>query len=273
MDRTGENPGELPFGRTTVSTAELRALSEVKSAAELLSEKGVTNPHIRVERFFSALPGLLSWLQANGRIFPWRKTRDPWRVYITEILLQRTRASAVEEIYDSFFQRYPDPAAIRQTSEQELKELVKPLGFGNHRKRTLKDVAQILGEDHDDEVPENLEELKRPWRVGPYSARATMIFAFKHPMGLVDSNIARIIERVFGYEMPDQPHKSDSLYRFLDTLMPQEDPVCRAINLALLDLGDSICTPSSPACSTCPLASSCKYHLENSNYSPTDSVQ
>lgn len=137
------------------------------------------------------------------------------------------------------------------------------LGFVNHRTRTLEDVAQILGEDHGDSVPASLKELQRPWRIGPYSARATMIFAFHEPMALVDTNFARVGERVFGYNMPSQPHKSEEVYQFFDALMPDNPGLCRALNLALLDLADAICTPSDPSCPSCPLATSCLYWKEN----------
>lgn len=254
-----ENDVALPFGQTEITTTELRQLSDIDTATELLAEHGILDARHRIQGFIEVLPEFLSWLHTHGRDFPWRQTRDPWRVYISEILLQRTRASAVEDIYEQFFERFPGPAAIRASSEQEIQELVGSLGFGNQRTRTLKDVARILGEDHNDEVPESIDELKRPWRVGPYSARATLIFAFEHSLALVDANIARIIERVFDYDMPNQPHKSGFLYRFLDALMPADAAVARAVNLALLDLGDSVCIPSSPRCGECPIASGCQY--------------
>lgn len=147
--------------------------------------------------------------------------------------------------------------------DQEIRDSVLSLGFVNHRTRTLEDVAQILGEDHGDSVPASLKELQRPWRIGPYSARATMIFAFHEPMALVDTNFARVGERVFGYNMPSQPHKSEEVYQFFDALMPDNPGLCRALNLALLDLADAICTPSDPSCPSCPLATSCLYWKEN----------
>jgi len=80
-----------------------------------------------------------------------------------------------------------------------------------------------------------------------------MIFAFHEPMALVDTNFARVGERVFGYNMPSQPHKSEEVYQFFDALMPDNPGLCRALNLALLDLADAICTPSDPSCPSCPL--------------------
>lgn len=253
------NDEALPFGQTDVTATELRQLIDVEVAADLLAGHGIPDAKHRIRWFINTLPELLAWFRTHGREFPWRHTRDPWRVYISEILLQRTRASSVEDVYNQFFERFSGPAAIRVSNEQEIRELVSPLGFGNQRTRTLMDVARILGEDHNDEVPDSIGELKRPWRVGPYSARATLIFAFNHSLALVDANIARIIERVFDYEMPNQPHKSDSLYRFLDALIPTDAAVARAVNLALLDLGNGVCISSSPRCEECPLSSGCRY--------------
>ena len=136
------------------------------------------------------------------------------------------------------------------------------LGFGNQRTRTLREVAEMCHRDHCGNVPHNLEELKRPWRVGPYSARACLVFAFGDPLALVDSNIARIIERVVDYNMPTQPHKSDQVYKLMECLVPTDSDLARAFNLALIDLGAIICTTSRPECELCPLNSCCIYFAE-----------
>jgi A/G-specific adenine glycosylase len=248
-----------PFGRTTATVDELEELIDTSQATRLLEANGVDHPEPRVRRFITTVPDLLEWLESNGRVFPWRKTDEPWRIYISEILLQRTRAEAVEDIYPEFFDRFPDPATLRQAPQTEIKTTIEPLGFGNQRTRSLRDVARILSTDHDNSVPASLEELQRPWRVGPYSARATLIFAFDEPLALVDTNTARVVERVFGYEMPAQPHKSDEVYRLLDALIPWDPELARAVNLALLDLAAAICAPNTPDCPACPLNPGCEF--------------
>lgn len=249
----------LPFGRTAVTPRELESLLEIQTATELLAANGCEKPARDIDRYLEALPALLQWLANNGREFPWRETTDPWRVYVSEILLQRTRAEAVAGIYDEFFSRFPGPPEIRRADEEEILETVKSLGFVNHRIRTLNDVARILGQDHSDSVPDSLAELQRPWRVGPYSARATMMFAFGEPYALVDTNFARVTERVFGIDMPEQPHKSEEIYSLLDALLPSDPGVARGVNLAILDLANEICTPTSPDCPSCPLQESCTF--------------
>lgn len=231
------------------------------SAAKAELERfAVQNPAQQFEKFARVVPVLLGWLAENGREYPWRATTDPWRVYISEILLQRTRADAVAKVYHPFFEQFPDPSAIRAENPDAIREVIAPLGLGSQRTKTLVGVAEFL-ETRDDNVPRSTEELQRPWGVGKYSARATMIFAFGEPRALVDTNFARIFERLFDIDFPTQPHKRASVYALLDTLAPQKPSLCRAYNLALLDIGALICTPDTPACGDCPLSSACTYPL------------
>ncbi|WP_247729562.1 hypothetical protein [Halovivax limisalsi] len=254
---------DLPFGRTRVSVAELRAGIDVETASEELLSADVSNPEEAIESFIEYLPSLLVWLEEHGREYPWRSTTDPWRIYATEILLQRTRSDAVDEIYADFFTRYPDPGALLIADEDSLRDTVRPLGFVNHRERTLREAAELCVEEHNGDVPEDIDALQRPWRVGPYTARASLIFAFGKPLAIVDTNTARITGRVFDYPLPSQPHKSSSFYRLLDALVPADPSLARAFNLALLDLGALICTGGNPDCNNCPLAPACTYAAAN----------
>ena len=232
----------LPFGRTQVSVGEFRQYIDEEGAVETAERGGVIHPEYRINLFITELPSLMAWLGENGREYPWRYTTDPWKVYVSEILLQRTRGDAVAEIYDEFFSRFPTPGSLNQATEEEIREVVHTLGFVNHRSRALREVGEIFCKDHDCEVPASLEELKRPWRVGDYSARACQLFARGKPYALVDTNFARVIGRVLGYEMPQQPHKSEKVYTLLDSLVPADPALARAFNLAILDLGALICT-------------------------------
>ncbi|WP_420182098.1 hypothetical protein ACNO8S_13635 [Haloarcula sp. KBTZ06] len=233
----------------------------VEPAVEALVAQGQSEKTARqqVEAFVSTINDLLSWLSENGRQFPWRQTTDPWHVYIAEILLQRTHAEAVTGVYETFLDRYPNPMQLADATENEIYDVVKSLGFGNQRTRTLQDVALVLVEDHSGAVPKDLDALKKPWRVGPYCARATMMFAFGIPMSLVDRNFARVAERVFDYSMPSQPHKDDQVQQLLEGITPMNGGLARAFNLAILDLGALVCLPSSPECNVCPFQSCCVY--------------
>lgn len=254
----------LPFGRTRVSEKEIRNVVSIEPTVDALTAKGRSEAEARsqVETFVTTIPKLLEWLAANGRHFPWRETRDPWGVYSAEILLQRTRANAVANLYEDFHCIYPSPSELAAATEAEIYELVRPLGFGNQRTRTLQDVATMLTDDYSGEVPQDLESLQEPWRVGPYSARATLLFAFNVPLSLVDQNFARVFHRVFDYPMPSQPHKDDQVLRLISGVTPKEAGLARAFNLAILDLGALICQPSSPHCTRCPLERICAYAAE-----------
>lgn len=256
---------DLPFGRTDVTVEEISNSAPIEPTVEELVTQGQTETVARaqVRDFLSVVPHLLNWLATNGRIYPWRQTTDPWQVYISEILLQRTRADAVEAIFEDFFQAYPKPKSILQANEEEIYELVQPLGFGNQRTRTLQDVATIIQEDYGGQVPEDLDALQRPWRVGPYSARATLLFAFGISIELVDANFVRVFSRVFDYEMPSQPHKRAQVYRLIRGVTPSDPELARAFNLAILDLGAVICRQSSPECYHCPLRDGCAFPEED----------
>jgi A/G-specific adenine glycosylase len=249
----------LPFGQTSITAAELRPHVDVVTATEALTAAGVDHAGERLDAVVETVPDLLEWLSVHGREYPWRYSTDPWQVFATEILLQRTRGDAVAELHDSFFSSFPTPNAVREADEADLRDLVRSLGFVNHRVRTLREAADLCVLEYDGQVPSDLEALQRPWRVGPYTARACLLFAFQEPMALVDANTARITERVFGYPLPEQPHKSEAVYRFLDALVPDDPALARAFNFALLDLGALRCTSSNPDCNSCPIQPGCLY--------------
>jgi A/G-specific adenine glycosylase len=255
---------ELPFGKTETTAREIRASVASEQAVKLLLKQGQSSEEAkkRVDSFLASIPELLQWLDNHGRCYPWREALDPWKVYVAEILLQRTRGDAVEKVYADFLSEFPAPDALQQATEEQIFELVRPLGFGNQRTKSLLDVGEILNEQYGGEVPADLEALQEPWRVGPYCARATLLFAHEQPMALVDSNFARVFGRVLDYEMPSQPHKSDDVYQLIEGLTPGVPELARAFNFAILDLGDAVCEASSPRCSECPLEKCCAYAAE-----------
>ncbi len=245
----------LPLGMTETTAGEIRRRTDPEIAFKVLKETGFGGPEQEVYDFISRVPDLLGWLGKDGRVFPWRETTDPWGVYIAEILLKRTRASAVEKIYEGFIRKFPNPRALRGGSKKEIKGLIEELGLVNRRAKTLRDVAKKFSIDN--KVPSSLEELKKPWGVGEYCARACQIFARGKKLGLIDSNIGRVIGRVFEPQMPAQPHKSEKMYLMIDSLVPDETNLARAFNLSLIDLGAKVCTPKIRKCKKCPLKDIC----------------
>lgn len=250
---------ELPFGKTSTNVHELYDLINTNKAIKLLKNEDLDKPRKKIELFIQNLPELLSWLEQNGRIYPWRNTTETWRIYITEILLQRTRAEAVENVYLDFFKRFPNSSSLDRASEQEIRNTIRSLGFVNHRVKTLKDVGHIFSSKYNGEVPSSIQKLKEPWRVGEYTARACQLFSRGKPFALVDTNFVRVFKRLFNYNMPSQPHKSKKVYNLFDSLVPSEPNIARAFNLAILDLGSIICTDKNPSCEKCPINNGCYY--------------
>ena len=231
---------------------------DAAAAAAEQHDLGIDQPSERVDAFVEMLPSLLEWFRHEHRDYPWRRTRDPWKVLIAEILLQRTKARYVDQLFDDFLARFPDPETVYQADEDEIFDAVETLGFGNKRTSTLTALATTLVEEHHGEVPADLESLQALPRIGPYTARACLCFAFGKPLALVDANIGVVVERIFGYHSSRRPHKDQSLYAFLDALIPDGPDLARVFNLALLDLRDAICT-NPPNCADCPLNDGCLY--------------
>lgn len=238
-----------------------RGAVSIEPTVEALVNTGIDDSKARdiAEGFVRSQPDLLTWWEQNGREFPWRQSRDSWEILVAEILLQRTRAEAVESVYKEFVERFPEPEALSQSPSEEIRKLVDELGFGSQRTRTLQDVAGTITTEHGGTVPTDPDKLENIWRIGPYSARATALFAHGKPVTLVDSNIARFFERQFDFEMPAQPHKDEQVERLVSGVTPTDPDLARAFYLAILDLAAHVCTPEEPRCTRCPVRDSCSH--------------
>lgn len=168
--------------------ADIDSLVNRREAVRIACEEDLwmPDPSRRVYAFVSALPSLFDWFGDNYRDFPWRRTRDPWEVLTAEILLQRTHADQVARVYDSFIERFPEPAAVYAADREEVFGSVEMLGFGNRKTRTLEALAESIVEDHGGEVPDDLATLQKLPRIGPYTARACLCFAYGRPLALVE---------------------------------------------------------------------------------------
>lgn len=201
----------------------------------------------RKDRFRS---DLLEWGDENVRSFPWR---DPdtsfYEVFVAELFLTQTPADNVAAVYPTFLERFPDLAAIRESSTEELLDVIRPLGFQNQRAKTF----EILAASYD-EIPQKKTELKSVHGIGPYVANATRCFALGDPLPIVDRNVDRVYGRVFEVEYPDT--KAARL-TFADDLLPSDR--AKEYNLALLDFGALICKPS-PNCEECFAPAYCDYY-------------
>ena len=198
---------------------------------------------------------LLRWFDAAQRDLPWRRTRDPWAIWVSEIMLQQTRVEAVREPYRRFLASYPTPASFAAASDDELLLAWRGLGY-YRRARLLRDGARRVAEAHGGEVPRQVDELRELPGIGPYTLGAVASIAFGHEEVAVDGNVERVASRHRGLDEPigTGPARRairDVALAWLDRDRPGD------FNQALMELGATVCTPTSPKCGSCPVAADC----------------
>lgn len=204
------------------------------------------------------LDRLLVWASQNLRDFPWRRTTDPYSILIAEFLLQKTGAATAEVIYQKFIDRYPDLASLVEAPLGDIAELLQPLGL-HFRATRLQEAVRIIVEKHSGQIPEREAELLKLPGVGLYTARSICANAFNQPAAVLDTNIARILERFFGIQGNRVKSRCKLLWKSAELVAPQTD-VSRW-NLTLLDFGAIVCTAKNPRCTDCPLQERCNYNL------------
>lgn len=193
-------------------------------------------------------------LASAGRLrpWPWRQTRDPWLVLLSEVVLQQTQAARAVGPWLELTRRFPTPAAAAAAAPAELLRAWRGLGY-NRRALALHRAAVVIGERHGGAVPDALEDLMALPGVGPYTARAVLAFAFERDVGVVDTNVRRVLARaVLGHRAPAR-----ALQAVADELVPSG--AAWTFNQALIDLGATCCTSQRPSCASCPLAGCCRW--------------
>jgi DNA (cytosine-5)-methyltransferase 1 len=202
---------------------------------------------------------LLDWFKTNKRSFPWRQTKVPYKILLAEKLLQQTAATEqVVAAYEKIVRLYPTLESLSKASVAELKHIIAPLGF-SYRANELPRLAQEILNLHQGEIPAELDKLLRLPGIGDYAARAILSFAHGQDAPIVDTNIARLLYRIFGItnQMPSNPARNKKLIEMATALVPEGQS--RDFNLAALDLCASICTARQPNCAICPIRNECVY--------------
>jgi A/G-specific adenine glycosylase len=197
---------------------------------------------------------LLVWAEDHLRDYPWRKTNNPYDILIAEFLLQRTDADTVVSIYEIFLARYPTINELAIAPVEDLAEILQPLGLFFKAERLSK-TAQIIMEKHKGKVPQEKTELLKLSGIGKYTARAILSQAFDRPAAVLDTNVARVLERFFGIEGGRVKSRCKILWSAADNISPNIN--VRHWNLTLLDFGALTCTARNPKCLQCPLSSRC----------------
>ncbi len=201
-------------------------------------------------------PRLLPWYAKHARGLPWRGSRDPYAVWVSEIMLQQTRVETVIPYFERWMRRFPDAAALARAEEQEVLKAWEGLGYYS-RARNLQRAAREIMERFGGQLPADAQTLKSLPGVGEYTAAAIASIAFQQDEAALDGNIRRVLARVFYMDLPARTPQGEKQLR---ALARQELPAGQAgdYNQALMDLGSAICTPRSPQCQRCPLADICE---------------
>jgi A/G-specific adenine glycosylase len=200
---------------------------------------------------------LLSWYAVDKRRLPWRaeagERPDPYRVWLSEIMLQQTTVAAVGPYFERFTARWPTVEALAAAPEGEVMAAWAGLGY-YARARNLVACARIVASDHGGRFPDSEEALRKLPGIGRYTAAAIAAIAFGRRATAVDANVERVVSRLFAVEAP-LPGARETLYRLADTLTP--DQGAGDFAQAMMDLGSAICTPRAPDCPRCPLTAHC----------------
>jgi A/G-specific adenine glycosylase len=202
---------------------------------------------------------LLGWFASHGRELPWRASSDPYRIWLSEIILQQTRVVQGIDYWWRFVDHFPDVQSLAEASEDEVLKLWQGLGYYSRARNLHTAAKQIVALGH---FPNTFEEIKQLKGVGDYTAAAIASFAFHLPVAAVDGNAYRVLARVFGIDTPINTSRGKKLFAELaQSLLPTDCP--HDFNQAMMDFGATWCTPSSPHCEDCPLADRCEAYNYN----------
>jgi len=192
---------------------------------------------------------LLGWYDANARDLPWRKDRDPYRLWVSEIMLQQTRVAAVIEHYREFLRRFPTVKKLAAAREPSVLAAWSGLGY-YRRARMLHAAAKVVARELGGKFPETAEGWREFPGIGRYTAAAIASIAFGEPVAVVDGNVERVLQRISGEQITGE-QLWESAENFLDRERPGD------FNQAMMELGATVCAPRAPACVTCPVVELC----------------
>jgi A/G-specific adenine glycosylase len=215
---------------------------------------------------------LLNWYRQHARSLPWRDDPRPYRVWISEIMLQQTRVETVRAYFKRWMAQFPDVETLAAADEQEVLQLWEGLGYYS-RARNLHRAAQIVMSDHSGQLPADRATLESLPGIGPYTAGAIASIAFGQDEAALDGNIRRVYARLFNIEEPVRERETE---KHLWHIARQQLPAGQAgdYNQALMDLGATVCTPRSPNCAACPLQNLCEaYALDVQDQRPVKNAR
>ncbi len=197
---------------------------------------------------------ILAWYEAHRRDLPWRRTRDPYAIWVSEVMLQQTRVEAVLPYYERFLARFPNVGALAEADEEAVLALWSGLGY-YRRARLLRSGALAVMERHGGKIPEDPGALRALPGIGRYTAGAIASIAFDLPEPVVDGNVERVLGRLHALRSPAGAARTAEVWRLAASLVPPRAP--GDWNQALMELGATVCTPRAPRCAICPARRGC----------------
>jgi A/G-specific adenine glycosylase len=198
---------------------------------------------------------LFEWYRRNARDLPWRRTRDPYAIWVAEIMLQQTRVETVLPYYRRWMGKFPEAKALAEASPDEIMSAWEGLGY-YRRAHLMQRAAKMILADHGGQFPRNPDDLRSLPGVGEYTAAAIGAIAFDQDVVALDGNLRRVLARLLDLDLdPRSPQGKARLLAYAARLLPPGE--ASAFNQALMDLGATICLPRAPACGECPISAHC----------------
>ena len=198
---------------------------------------------------------LMNWYRKRGRDLPWRCTRDPYAILISELMLQQTQVSTVIPYFYAWLRRFPDFGSLARASENDLLHAWQGLGY-YARARNLHAIGKAIMDRHRGRFPRSVEQMQQLPGIGKYTAHAVASFAFDESVPIVESNIARVLTRLFDFRESIDSHAGrETLWRYSASLLPKRN--AGSYNSALMDLGALVCVSRQPKCGICPVKKFC----------------
>jgi len=226
-------------------------------ALSALREK---DPPLDASQYAAFRRQLIRWYERHARDLPWRRTTDPYRVWISEIMLQQTTVAAVVPYFERFLARFPTVTDLAAADENDVLRLWEGLGYYS-RARNLRKAAQVIVHELDGVFPAEVDALQKLPGIGRYTAGAIASFAFDRRAPIVEANTLRLYCRLLGYaDDPRSKVGQEQLWSFAEAILPKTQP--GRLNQALMELGATVCSPKEPDCEHCPVHAHCRAFAE-----------
>ncbi len=202
---------------------------------------------------------LLKWYKTNARDLPWRKTKDPYKIWISEIMLQQTTVATVIPYYERWTKMWPTVEAVSQASTEEILKQWQGLGYYS-RAKNIHRAAQIVCQEFKGKLPDEPQALRKLPGFGPYTVGAVLSIAFDKRHPIIDANVRRVVMRYLAIKGLADPSQDETILKFLETVMPQKE--MSFFNQALMELGALVCRNKEPLCILCPIKNNCAAYLK-----------